>query len=272
MADPIRIQLPSDATSTAKPTNGQQQQEQPSQEQQQQQQSNQAPQRPEGVPEKFWKDGKVDTDALLKSYTELEKKNSAPQQKQGEQQQQEKSDADKSKENSSQQQEVKPEEAFKPFFDEFAQKGELSPESYEKLQKDYKLPKSTIDNYIAGVRAQQEAMTTKVFESVGGKDNYEAMAQWAGENLSPEEINAYNEATASGDAAKINLAVSGLYQKFTSSEGRPGSRIRGNGGNSNVTPFRSSQEVVAAMQDKRYANDPAYRKEVEDRLRVSDVF
>lgn len=271
MADPIRIQLPSDATSTAKPTNGSQQ-EQPSQEQQQQ--SQQTPQRPEGVPEKFWKDGKVDTDALLKSYTELEKKHSAPPQQKPGEQQQEKSDGDKSKENSSQQQqqEQKPEDAFKPFFDEFAQKGELSPESYEKLQKEFKLPKATIDAYVEGVRAKQEAMTAKVFESVGGKDNYEAMSQWAGENLSPEEINAYNEATASGDMAKINLAVSGLYQKFTSSEGRPGSRIRGNGGNSNVTPFRSSQEVVVAMQDARYANDPAYRKEVEDRLRVSDVF
>lgn len=34
--------------------------------------------RPEYIPEKFWKDGKVDSEGLAKSYTELEKAKATP--------------------------------------------------------------------------------------------------------------------------------------------------------------------------------------------------
>jgi hypothetical protein len=92
------------------------------------------------------------------------------------------------------------------------------------------------------------------------------------ENLSEQEIAAYNSALETGDKAKINLAVTGLYAKFTNAEGRPAqARIRGEGKGGNVTPFKSSEQVVEAMRDARYATDPAYRDEVAQRLAVSDV-
>ena len=36
--------------------------------------------------------------------------------------------------------------------------------------------------------------------------------------------------------------------------------------------FRSQQEVVAAMTDPRYDNDPAYRQEIIEKLDRSDNF
>ena len=36
--------------------------------------------------------------------------------------------------------------------------------------------------------------------------------------------------------------------------------------------FRSTAEVVAAMKDGRYGKDPAYTKDVEQKLARSDVF
>ena len=39
-----------------------------------------------------------------------------------------------------------------------------------------------------------------------------------------------------------------------------------------VQPFASNTEMVTAMRDPRYRKDPAYRKGVENRLRVSPAF
>ena len=38
-----------------------------------------------------------------------------------------------------------------------------------------------------------------------------------------------------------------------------------------VDGFRSQQEVVRAMADARYDNDPAYRKDVYDKLERSNI-
>ena len=38
-----------------------------------------------------------------------------------------------------------------------------------------------------------------------------------------------------------------------------------------VDGFRSQQEVVRAMADERYDNDPAYRKDVYDKLERSNI-
>lgn len=268
MSEAVRIQLPPDATSSAKPTND----APPSST------TETTDERPAWLPEQF-----KTPEELAKSYSELRKKLS--ESKPSDEKPKEDKPADdkpaedkpkegdkpadeKPKENT----DPSTDEVFTPFFKEFEEKGELSPESYEKLAKEHKLPKAVVDTYIEGVRLKQEAARSEIVGTVGGEENYTAMAEWARENLSPEEITAYNTALDSGDKATINLAVSGLYQKFSSSEGRPQHRIRGGGGNSNVTPFRNSAEVVKAMQDARYKTDPDYRKEVEDRLSVSSVF
>ena len=35
--------------------------------------------------------------------------------------------------------------------------------------------------------------------------------------------------------------------------------------------FRSQAEVVKAMQDSRYDRDPAYRRDIQDKLERSDI-
>ena len=41
---------------------------------------------------------------------------------------------------------------------------------------------------------------------------------------------------------------------------------------SGIQPFRSQAQVVAAMSDPRYDNDPAYRAEIAQRLEISNTF
>lgn len=268
MANPESIQLPPDATSNAKPA------PLPTSEPVKEQ----APSRPENVPEKFWKDGKVDTDALLKSYSELEKKNSTPPAKPADESKPKgeegkpAGEGDKPKDEKPAETPI-PEEAFKSFTEEFAREGKLSEESYTKLAAEHKLPRALVDQYIAGMQAAQEKTTADIYSSVGGEENYSSMIEWAKTGLKQEEIAAFDAAVNSGNVESIKLAVAGLHQKFTASEGQAAStRIRGSGGGGNVTPFKTTADVTEAMRDPRYQSDPDYRKEVAERLRVSSVF
>jgi hypothetical protein len=205
-----------------------------------------AAQKPEWVPDKFWKDGKVDTEGLAKSYAELEKKTAEP----------------------TKTPETKPtdangpegEEAFKPFFKEFEETGALSEKSFEALQK-IGLPKGVVEQYIAGIQASQAAAEARIFDSVGGKETYERMATWAKENLSPAEIAAYNKALVGGEA-EASLAVSGKPVKLLGGQ---------SSGSGSTQAFKSWAQVTEAMGDPRYKEDPAYRDEVSQRLAVSDL-
>lgn len=253
-----------------------------------------APQRPDHIPEKFWKDGKVDTDALVKSYTELEKKQSGAkspttekpkaekpgdEKKGASEQKTEGAEGEKKEGGEENKSDPATSETFKPFFEEFAKDGKLSDATYEKLAKEHNLSRELVDDYIANRQAKVQADATsierevsKVFDSVGGQETYTEMAAWARESLPADEIEAFNRTLDAGDLGQIKLAVAGLHQKFTAENGRQGSRFRGAKGGSNLTPFKNTDEVTAAMSDPRYRTDADYRKEVEQRLAASNVF
>jgi hypothetical protein len=157
-----------------------------------------------------------------------------------------------------------------PMSREFAETGEISEKSYKALE-NKGIPRELIDAYVDGQRAVAEAQVNSVYQSVGGQQNYQQMVSWASENLPPEEIDAFDALVESGNQASIQMAVRGLYARYSSAAGQP-RLIQGNMSTSGSNAFRSLAELTTAMRDPRYKSDPAYRKDVEDRLRVSDVF
>jgi hypothetical protein len=69
------------------------------------------------------------------------------------------------------------------------------------------------------------------------------------------------------------MAVKGLYAQFQASGNASPSLQQGStSGSGSVQGFNSSAQMVAAMQDPRYKNDPAYRANIEKRLSVSNGF
>tara|TARA_R100001082_G_scaffold10700_1_gene5864 strand:- start:689 stop:1492 length:804 start_codon:yes stop_codon:yes gene_type:complete len=106
--------------------------------------------------------------------------------------------------------------------------------------------------------------------AVGGEAAYKAMTQWAGENFSQQEIAAYDQAIQSGDMNTINFALQALYYRYTDSQGFEGSTIQGRPAAAE-NGFRSQAEVVRAMNDPRYENDPAYRADVYGKLERSNI-
>ena len=156
---------------------------------------------------------------------------------------------------------------------EFNEKGELSPESYQKLET-AGIDKATVDAYIEGRKAVAEATANSLYAEAGGTDRYVEMLEWAKGSLKPEEILAFNSAVTSGDMTKAGLAVKGLYAQFTNNVGEPPSgMLKGNpGGASPTNAFSSRAEMTAAMNDPRYSKDPVYRAEVERKTINSKLF
>ncbi|BCS53310.1 hypothetical protein [Geobacter sp. SVR] len=158
------------------------------------------------------------------------------------------------------------------FQKEFDEKGELSPESYQKLEK-AGIDKATVDSYIAGQKAIAEALTNSLHGAAGGTERYTEMLEWAKGSLKPEEIQAFNSAVTSGDMTKAELAVKGLYAQFTNNVGEPPQGLlKGNPNGGTTSAFSSRAEMTAAIADPKYHRDPVYRAEVEKKIQNSKLF
>lgn len=160
------------------------------------------------------------------------------------------------------------------FVREFAEKGELSADSLKALS-DKGINKETVDQYIAGVKAQGEKLTTEVQAIAGGAEEYGKMLDWAQTNMTDDQVESFNKAVHSGDMNQAKLAVKGLLSDFRAAVGTEGKSVTGQSAPavSGIEPFGSQQEMVRAIQDPRYkSGDPAYIAQVARRIEVSKIF
>ena len=168
-------------------------------------------------------------------------------------------------------------ETLAQYTQEYADNGNLSENSYKDLETKG-VDRTAVDAYIAGQRALVEANLQTVYNEVGGQQQYADLMDFAVRNLPESEINAFNEqvqaqrADGSLDMDRAMFAIKGLKAQKEAVDGSTPQLITGGAGSASGNVFKSTAQVVAAMQDPRYENDPAYRQEVMDRLSVSDVF
>jgi len=106
--------------------------------------------------------------------------------------------------------------------------------------------------------------------AVGGDKQYNEMLGWASQNLTNEEIEAYDSIMDRGDPAAAYWAVQALSYRYRDANGVEGELVQGKSPGAGGT-FRSQAEVVKAMSDPRYDNDPAYRQDVMRKLERSNV-
>ena len=155
---------------------------------------------------------------------------------------------------------------------EFAESGELSDKAFDALEA-AGLPRSFVEQYIAGQEAMSIQQAATIQESIGGAGNYEAMAEWASENLADGDLDAFNSIVEGQSVEVARVAVKGLYAQFQAAGGKGPSLVQGStSGDAGVKPFGSTAQVTEAMRDPRYASDPAYREQVEKRMSVSSIF
>lgn len=217
--------------------------------------------RPEWLPEKF-----KSAEDMAKAYSELETKLGAP-----------KPPADAPTVAPADATEADVEKALAPaglnlqdFNAEFAEKGGLSTESYDKLAK-AGYDKTLVDQFIEGQKARATQFEGSIKSEVGGDEAYEAMVTWAKSNMSPGEIDAYNTAVGTGKADNAKLAALGLKAKYDKANGADPQRLLGGQASGSADVFESMAQVTAAMKDARYKEDPAYRAKVQAKLGRSNV-
>lgn len=157
--------------------------------------------------------------------------------------------------------------AFEEFQKEYDSAGSLEDSSYKKLE-NLGIPREMVDAYISGVENQRDSETTAVYEVVGGKDNYEKIGAWVGSNLPEGEVNTLNDMLVKGgESAK--MATQLMKSRYEAVHGKEASLVQANAASTSRASFASYHELMQAMGDSRYQNDPVYQKQVADRLALS---
>ena len=104
---------------------------------------------------------------------------------------------------------------------------------------------------------------------VGGEKNYANMIQWAQGALNEQEIKMFDAVMAKGDPLGAFFAVRALGYAYNDAVGYDGKMVQGKPPKQSSDQFRSQQEVVRAMADPRYDEDPAYSMDVMEKLERS---
>jgi hypothetical protein len=104
---------------------------------------------------------------------------------------------------------------------------------------------------------------------VGGKENYNNMLEWAQTNLQEQEIAMFDTVMDRGDPLSAFFAVRSLAYRYNDAVGYDGKMLTGTAAKGNTDVYRSQAEVVKAMSDPKYDNDPAYRRDVMNKLERS---
>jgi hypothetical protein len=213
------------------------------------------PERPEWLPEKF------DTpESMAEAYGQLEQR------------------FHENNNNNNEQSEDNPEEAeatpamgeaVTAASEEYYENGTLSDSAYQSLE-EAGLSRDVVDTYVQGFEALQSQQEESLQAEIGGKDNYESMAEWASTALTDQEQQVYNNTVESGDRDAAAMAIRGLYARYVADGGDPVSLVQGGtAGNALAVPFGSSYEMTQSMADPRYENDEGYRRSVEARIAVT---
>ena len=115
------------------------------------------------------------------------------------------------------------------------------------------------------------AEINKIQNSVGGESQYNKLVTWAGENLSADKIKAFDDLVGTGNSAAIQLGVDALKSAYDAANGYEGRMLTGKAAETRGDVYRSQAQLVKAMSDPRYDNDPAYRQDVVAKLERSDI-
>jgi len=106
---------------------------------------------------------------------------------------------------------------------------------------------------------------------VGGEEGYQNILAWAQTNLTQNEQNMYDAVIDRGDPLSCYFAVQAIWSRYRDDVGSDGKMISGKAPSTTGESFRSQAELVAAMSDSRYENDPAYRSDIQRKLERSNV-
>lgn len=164
-------------------------------------------------------------------------------------------------------------EALQPFYDEYAQTGELGEESFVVLE-GLGLSRDLVSAFMSGQQATHQAELNQIYSAVGGEGAYQAALGWAVQAMEPGEIQAYNEQVETGDYNTAMMAVRGLMAMHAQS-GASGANqphlLQSEPVGAAGALYESLSQVLADMKTDEYKTDPAFRAKVQQKISRSNV-
>lgn len=159
---------------------------------------------------------------------------------------------------------------YEALVEEYGLYGHLTENTYAKFDK-AGLPRSMVNSYCAGQEALYGAWKNSVKSIAGGDEAYTALMQFAQENLTDAEKEAYDYAVNSGDISAAKMAVEALMYRYEQQHPSDGYNYEGsdNTGASTAEGFRTFEEAVKAREDPRMYTDPEYTRAFNARLMKS---
>ena len=116
-----------------------------------------------------------------------------------------------------------------------------------------------------------DAAVNEVRNYAGGEEAYSNLVTWASKNLDSKSVEAFDNIINTGNVETIKLVVNGLKSQYENANGYEGRMLTGKAPKATSQDvFRSQAELVAAMSDRRYDKDPAYRQDVIQKLERSE--
>ncbi|MCF4099792.1 capsid assembly protein [Maritalea mediterranea] len=233
--------------------------------------------RPDWLPSKF-----KTPEELSKAYEELQRKLSEGKQESSDDEQTDDSDDNSETETKVSEEEVK---AVKDATDkagldlnviqqEWYDEGGLKDETYEALEK-AGYPRDMVDTYIDGLVARTGDVVMSGFEAAGGQEAYGEMIEWASQNLSDEEQQAFDKAVTSKDKNTVLMAIKALkadWQAAVSNDDtqEPEETVEASGavkGNA----YQSLDDYIADLSNPQYDQSETFRQKVAEKLARSDI-
>ena len=129
--------------------------------------------------------------------------------------------------------------------------------------------RNSVENKQVEARDFSQADIQELKGVVGGEANYANMIEWAQQSLNKQEIQMFDTVMQRGDPLAAFFAVRSLAYAYNDAVGYDGKMVQGKAPKQGGDQFRSQAEVLQAMGDPRYENDPAYRQDIMDKLERS---
>jgi len=153
---------------------------------------------------------------------------------------------------------------------EFNETGQLSDTTLSSLEKSG-LPKQYVDNYLKGLEALGEQFQNKAYSITNGEEQYKAMTDWVSNNLTEDEIDAFNRGVASDDATAL-FTIRGMNARYSVESKEPKISLgQSSSSNSTGERYESVSQLKEDMKNPLYQKDPAFRQKVELKLSRSNI-
>lgn len=154
---------------------------------------------------------------------------------------------------------------------EWQESGQLSDETIQAFEQ-IGIPKSYIDQYVKGIELSTAQHFGAIHDAFGGEGQFEAIAQWASVNLSPDLLNTFNNAVDKMQTDVAVLAARQIMTEYESALGKHGKLSMGtNAPAGSVQGYQSADEIANDINNPLYQTSEAYRLKVQQKLANSSI-